>query len=256
LVLFFLFSTKFLFSDHKSNKQLKLNLEAIESFLKTAEVVSATEDYKGRTGAWTVELVDGEAKHRGFFKHVNRPRPENLPDSYKYEIAAYELSKLLGLYVIPPVVEREIQNIQGSLQLYMEGCQPLISLRRRNILPPDPQRFRNILDETLVFEILTNDQCRDEKDILVQTDTWDLCRIDFSEAFSPEEKLNPDCQITRCSRSLYKKLSELGSEEIDAKLTLFLNEKEITALKRRRELILEHIKNLIKKQGEQAVLYD
>src|SRR5262249_29888190 len=42
-------------------------------------------------------------------------------ESYKSEIAAYELDKLLGMHMVPPAVEREIEGEKGALILWLDG---------------------------------------------------------------------------------------------------------------------------------------
>ena len=71
------------------------NQAQLEKYLRTARQVDIDMDENlGSTEPWTVWLDDGETRRRAFFKHVPRCRPHFLPDCYKYEIAAYELSKL------------------------------------------------------------------------------------------------------------------------------------------------------------------
>ena len=45
----------------------------------------------------------------------------NFSDSWKNEVAAYELDKLLGTRLVPPTVERTISGSKGSLQMWVEG---------------------------------------------------------------------------------------------------------------------------------------
>lgn len=234
----------------------ELDRPEIEHYLRTAEVVSFQVSAEGRTRPWRVNLDDGKVKRRGFFKHANRHRPATLPDCFLYELAAYELDKLLDLNVVPPVVEREIKGIKGSLQLFLENCLQLSQQKRKKIRPPDPVRFQRALEEIMIFENLTYDSCQDEEDILVHQDDWKICRIDFSEAFAPRASLVEGCAFNQCSRKLYQNLLSLDSEEVKAKLKTYLNEEEIGALLGRHQLIVERIKSLIAEKGEEAVLFD
>src|SRR5688500_5347188 len=50
-----------------------------------------------------------------------RPGPDRgCSESYKTEIAAYELDKLLKMDMVPPTVERQIQGNSGGAQLWVE----------------------------------------------------------------------------------------------------------------------------------------
>ena len=41
-------------------------------------------------------------------------------DSYKSDLAAYELSKMLGMNSVPPAVERQIERADGIVQIWIE----------------------------------------------------------------------------------------------------------------------------------------
>lgn len=45
---------------------------------------------------------------------------KNYRDAAIFESAAYELSRLLGLGRVPPVVERSIDGQKGTLQIWMQ----------------------------------------------------------------------------------------------------------------------------------------
>ena len=53
-----------------------------------------------------------------------RPLPPGLDrgfwQSYKSEIAAYELDKLLKMDMVPPTVERQLHGANGAAQLWVE----------------------------------------------------------------------------------------------------------------------------------------
>jgi len=139
--------------------------------------------------------------------------------------------------------------------MYVEGCFRLSTHKKIDIKPPDQGEFEHALQEVSVLENLT--YCvRDEKDILIHEKTWYVCRVDFSEAFAPEMDLIPGSEITRCSRNLYKGLLDLSSDDVHSKLSIHLNDDEISALMKRRDLILEKLNGLIKEKGEDEVLFN
>lgn len=238
-----------------------LNQKSIENYLKTAQVgPEKWQEVPGRTESWIIYLDDGEIKRRGFFKLTDRPHTHLLPDSYKNEIAAYELSKLLDLHFVPPIVEREINDKRGSLSLFLEGFLREDQRRRRNIEPIDPESFKGTLEELRVFENLTYSrglcQQRALEDIFImQEENWKVWRVDFSEAFNPTLELITDCEITCCSRRLFQNLQKLDSDVVKDKLSPYLGDQEIDALLKRKELIVEKIRKLIEEKGEDSVLF-
>ncbi|MFQ6081834.1 MAG: hypothetical protein ACE5WD_00560 [Candidatus Aminicenantia bacterium] len=236
--------------------QKDLKQKDLENYLRTAKIVSVEIDPRGgRMAAWVIKLDDGKIARRGYFKYINRRRPSFLPDSYKYEIAAYELDKLLDLNRVPPVVEREIKGIKGSLQLFIGGCITENDRKRRNIEPPDPKGFENTLEDINIFENLTYNERIDTDDILIHKEDWKVWRVDFSGAFSPFSELIPGCEITRCSKKLYQNFLKLDSKIVRAKLKPYLNDEEIEALLERKNIIIEKIQQLIEEKGEESVLF-
>jgi len=231
--------------------------EKLETFLRKAEITAVDKMQEaGRTSAWLVTLNDGTSSRRAFFKSVRRSRPALMPDSCAYELAAYELDKLLGLELVPVTVERTVEGRAGSLQLFIEEAESEKNRLRINLQPPDPKAYQDRLDEILVLEHLAAAPRHDLGDIIFQTDSWRPWRVDFSEAFPPSAELLPDYPLERCSRRVLASLSDGWDEAaIRDRLTNLLNAEELEALLQRRLLILAEIKRLIAEKGETAVLY-
>jgi len=229
---------------------------ALEDFLRSARVVSVDKSgMGGRTSPWIATLSDGTVERRAVFKYVDRRRPALLPDSFRYELAAYELSKLIGLRIVPPVVERDVEGIPGSLQIFLENCVRYRDLKSRGLAPPDTEQFLSALAEIRIFENLAYNECGNLEDTMIHEEDWRICRVDFSEAFAPEPGLIPGCKITRCSRALYDALRTLDPPRIRAALGAFLSETELDALIERKERVLAVLDELIRDMGEQAVLF-
>jgi hypothetical protein len=228
----------------------------IERFLKAAEINEVQKGaIGGRSDAWAVTLKVKSDLRKGVFKFVDRPRPKRLPQSYQYELAAYELSKVLGVDFIPPLVPKTVLKMKGSLQIFMAGCITENKRRQQKLDPPDPKRFADALDEMNVFENLMYCPREDLGDILIQTATWRVFRVDFMEAFDPVAELLPEAEPSRCSIRLYKSLSELNPKNIEVMLGRYLNPDEIKSLLERRIIVLDKLDRLIKAKGRDAVLF-
>ena len=259
IIFAFLFSWTWFQSQSQAVTQENVKQKELENYLRTANIVSKRRA-GGRGENWIINLNDGKASRNGFFKLLNQNRPAIITDSYKYGIAAYELDKLLDLNLVPPVVEREIEGRKGSLQIFIGGALLESERRIKNIEPPDPEKFKNTLEDLSVFENLTYSPSfcgeRELDDILIMDKKdWKVWRVDFSEAFAPSPELIPGCEITRCSKKLCQNLMKLEDKAIKAKLKHYLNDEEMSMLLKRKKLIIEKIKKLIAEKGEESVLF-
>jgi hypothetical protein len=227
-----------------------------EAFLRAAAVAEVEKDVQaGRTLPWLVTLEKDGIRARAVFKYVHRPRPHPLAHSYRYELAAYELSKILELEIVPPTVERTVLDAPGALQLFAENCISEHDLVRSGLTPPDPQFLRDSLDTVRLFEALSGASCGSLDDTLIHKDTWKACRVDLAEAFPPNPALPEDCSITRCPRRLYDRLLRMEPASTKERLKAWLSGAEIEALCGRKGQIIADLKKLIESQGEAAVLF-
>jgi hypothetical protein len=227
----------------------------IEAFLRTARVVEIQKsDEKGRTAPWRVILDGGGVLRRAMFKYVDRRRPHPFADSWRYELAAYELNRAFGLTLVPPAVEREIDGVTGSLQIFMEGAIRVEDLPRATGRAEDGRTDR-ALRSCRVFENLVSNACADARDTYVMPDDGRIFRVDFSSAFSPAARLLPDCEITCSSRTLYRALLGWDDRDMAAALAPYLNADERDALGKRRKFIIDKIAALIREKGEAAILF-
>jgi hypothetical protein len=229
--------------------------DELEKFLNTSTPKVVVPGAAGRTDPWRVRLESDGITRWAQFKYINRPRPEPIPDSFKYELAAYELNKYLDLSLVPPAVERTINDTPGSLQAFIENAIRKSDIKRENFVPADPEAFDQAMADLKVFENLVYDRCDNEKDTLIQKDSGRIYRVDFSEAFAPENGTIPGCEILRCSRRLYQKLQEWDPQRVETLLAPYLNEEESRALHARQGSIIQMIKKQIEERGESAVLF-
>ena len=238
-------------SDFPAQSLSDLDPESSERFLRTAKVISIQKERGRRTDSWEVDLNDGEIQGKGFFKLTDRDHSNpSGGDSFRYVIAGYEINKMLELNLVPPTVERKIQRKKGSLMLFLES--PILSeedRRQKNLTSIDPDGFEKTMCDLIVFEHLLffPSLCgqRDLGNILIQTEkNWKVWLVDLSEAFAPATRLIRGCEIKACSESLLEKIRGLSKEGIQARVGAYLNEKEISALLVRRDLIIKAIEEL------------
>ncbi len=241
-----------------------LSEEQKVKFLLKARIVRGTRTDKGVTRPLRLTLKDGEMTHdAGFqaiddFKNVMQlpsGTEINFRDSYHFNIAAYELAKLLGLeHMMPVTVERRYQGKKGSLTWWINYKMDEREFLEKKIDPPDLAAYNKQMHKIRVFSQLVCDTDRNQTNTLIG-ENWELYMIDFTRAFRlHKDPQNPD-ELKYCDRELLEKLRQLDETEIKSKMDSHLRKSEIEALMARRDKIVAHFEKLIAEKGEQEVLY-
>jgi hypothetical protein len=253
----------------ESNSVVGVALRGEEAmdFLSHAEIVGEPEvfDEVAITGPVRVTLTDGSRTLRAVFKHEDTVYPEfrfsdgrevrRAKDSYRHEIAAYELDRMLDLALVPPCVERKIESRTGSLCLWVEGSMTEAERRERGLQPPDPVRFKGQLREVELFQQLIADlDYSDFRNLIIDEDSR-VHKVDSSMAFDADPDLLTGLYSSRLSRRLVRALEALDKKEMYEKLKPWLHKDQRSGLWVRRNRILKRAERLIADYGEEKTLY-
>jgi hypothetical protein len=242
-----------------------LTEDEMRQFLLTAEIIRAKDTSSGITRPKRLTLSDGKITHDALFQSIDdfssveqlATGPEiNFRDSYHFNIAAYELAKLLDLdHMMPVTVERKYKGKRGSLSWWIDNI--IMDERDRlqkKVRVPDVVAWNKQMYRRWVFCQLVYDTDPNATNVLIDND-WEIYMIDFSRAFRLHEKLRHPEEVDHCDRQLLEKLRQLDQEEVELKTKDHLRKGEIKALMKRRDAIIERIEKLISQKGENAVLY-
>ena len=93
--------------------------KTIEDYIKSAKVVGIKDLSVGVTKPKRAELAPGGPVDAIAWKKIPPGRYEGYWESYKSEIAAYELDKLLGLDMVPPTVEKRLDGDLGAAVMWV-----------------------------------------------------------------------------------------------------------------------------------------
>jgi hypothetical protein len=160
-------------------------------------------------------------------------------ESYKTEIAAYELDKLLKMDMVPPTVERHIQGTVGGAQLWVEkivdatGPGPTDAESRAHW---DAQLVRMAMFDNLIGNRERN------RATMLRDDAWNLILIDHSRAFGPGAELRH--KMVRIDDEYWRKIEALTRSQLDAALRAWLDASAIGAILERRDAMRAEIKLL------------
>jgi len=247
------------------SKEPSLAEEQMKQFLLKARVIKSKQTSKGVTAPFRLTLTDGTITHDGEYQTIeeskNFMRLEdgsteiNFRDSYHYNIAAYELAKLLGLGDMMPVtVERKWNGKVGSLEWWLPTQMDEAERLKRKVTPPDVEAWNHQMYKMRVFAQLVYDTDRNLTNVLIGDD-WKLYMIDFSRAFRLQNDVKDVKDLVQCDRQLLEKLRQLNEAEVEEKTKGQLRKAEVKAVMARRDKIVAVFQQLIAQKGESAVIY-
>ena len=256
-----------LFAAHLIAAQQVIQGPEIEQFLRRARFTDREDLGAGVTRSHKVTLqLDGQT-HLAVLKTIDQKRPGavlnakgeievDFQDSWKTEVAAYQLDKLLGLGMVPATIERAspYDNVPASLQLWVEAAMSEAKRRQNSIIPKDANSWSQQLSNMYVFDALIYNTDRHPDNLLI-TEDFKIRLIDHSRSFRSTAELRNKPELNRFSRDLLKKIEELDESALGKALGDYLTLAQLEGIMRRRQLILDHVSDLIKKSGELAVFY-
>jgi len=222
-----------------------------EECLRTAPIERMEKVGEGVTNPDRAFFAPGALAQSALVKVLPPKRQKGYWESYKSEIAAYELDRLLGLDMVPVTVERQVDGKGASAQLWLNGCRLLKSAGRET--PPRVRQWGRQVCRQRIFDALIANIDRNTQNILID-EQWNLILIDHSRAFARNETPFLD-DIIQTDRELYESLKALDEATVMARLKpwLFFGEKSVRQLLERRDKIVARLDKLIQDRGEASV---
>jgi hypothetical protein len=211
-------------------------------------------------------MTDGERTCAAIFKTINEFDPRKslgdgqvvlgFRDSYRNEIAAYELDKLLDLGIVPPCVGRTVRNEEGSMCLWVEGTMTEWERTQvRYIKAPDIEDWnRQMYTIRLFLQLIADIDYQNISNLLVDPD-FKIYKIDATRAFGTDKELRNEEALERFSRAVLERLRALTLDDAKASLAPWLTKAQIKGVMARRDRILELAERRVREQGENAVLF-
>ena len=216
------------------------------------------------TPSWRASLDDGSRKHDASIDTGDGTGPTGR--NHRFNVAAYELDKLLGLNLVPPSVERLVNGRPASVIWWVDNfAMNELDRRRKGIDPPDPDRWGRQVQAVRVFDELISNTYRDTApplylnsvwDNLLITTDWTIWIVDHTGAFRTRRELQDPDTLVRCPRTVLDRLRALNKEMLQQALKNYLSSQQLDALDVRRALLVTYFDQRIESRGEADVLYD
>ncbi len=230
-----------------------------------AKVVKTKKVYTGATGTKRATLSDGSYTHDASIQSIDvskashatpRGMEVNFRDSYKYNIAAYRLDRLLDLHMIPVSVERKIKGKPAAVTWWVDDVKMMEKERyQEKIAPPNRALWNDQMFQARIFNELVYNTDANLGNLLITND-WKLVMIDFSRAFRRHKELMNPKNLVNCKmdRRFYDGMRELKEDVVTRLLADVLTEAEIGGLMARKDRIVSHFDGQIAQKGEIFVL--
>jgi hypothetical protein len=237
----------------------------MEQFLQSGRIGKTERLSVGVTGSQRATLDDGSRTHDAHIQTVDIFKQTfetpngvelNFHDSYRYNIAAYRLDRLIGLGMVPVSVERTVDGRKASVTWWVDDVRMMELTRvQKRILPPDTAEWNDQMYQMRVFTQLICDSDLNQGNILITND-WKVRLVDFTRAFRTNKELPAPERLVRIDRRLYDGLRRLDKATLEAQLGEFLSEGEINALLARRDRMVAVFDANLREKGAAAVFCD
>jgi hypothetical protein len=229
----------------------------LEQFLKTAKVERMKEVPVGVTRPSRAYFEAGGLVESMAWKPIPPGMKTGYYESYKSEIAAYELDKLLGLGMVPPTVERQVDRVDGAAVMWASPTRSFKELggvpgQKGVAGPPGPKvaPWTRAIVRAKMFDNLIANRDPNLGNWLVDPD-WHLLLIDHSRSFTSGKSLVH--KMDNIDGPLWEKFKALDGPSLDQALGKWVGKGELKAILERRDEIAKEVDRLVKAKGESAI---
>jgi len=225
----------------------------IENYLRTVPIVSMEALSVGVTKPMKATLPPGGPVPYLVWKPIRPGIYQGSWESYKSEIAAYELDKLLALDMVPPTVEKTHRGERGAAIMWASPTRSFKDFGGTGAPAPpaaESARFTRQLVRAKMFDNLIRNIDPNLGNWLVDP-AWNVMLIDHSRCFTGGRDFVHE--MTRVDAELWARMQALTEESLRPVLGPWMGAGEVRAVLRRRDRMQELIDRLVKERGETAV---
>lgn len=224
-----------------------------EAFLASARVVRTRGVSTGVTNTIRATLSDGVTTHDASIQTIDEYRQVyqtprgteiNFRDSWRFNVAAYRIDRLLRLDMIPVSVERRHAGKSGSFTWWVDDV--LMDEReryRKKHQSPDSADWNQQMSIARLFDQLIANVDRNLGNLLIDRH-WRIWLIDHSRSFRLAPTLRSPRNLSRVDRAILEALRAVDKEALTRVVGDYLTSVEVDALLARRDLIVAHFDRL------------
>jgi hypothetical protein len=222
----------------------------MEAHLKNAEIVSREDIGTGVTKPQRAHLKPAEPFESLVWKPLPPGRRSGYWESYKSEVAAYELDKLLRMNMVPPAVERSIDGEKGAAVMWLTSIK---SVKENGGKMPAGAVWGRATRRMLTFDNLIANNDRNAGNILIGP-PGELILIDHSRAFITDDELPR--KVERVDAELWGRIQALTRDDLVRVLGPWIDGDAIDAMLKRRKKMADAIDKLVARKGKALVVVE
>jgi len=225
--------------------------DAFEEFLRTADIDRTADVSTGVLGIKRAYFKPGGLAVSAALRSVRPGKYNGYWESYKGDIAAYKLDRLLQLDMVPPTVERRYNAEMVSVQLWSEGTRMLKDVQAQNLRPTNLEAYNVQVRRQKVFQNLVGNPDPNQGNILFDP-VWNVVLIDFSRAFTNIRKL--PFETTAIDRPFLDRIKALDRDTLRREIGEYVETNAVEAVLGRRDDIVKNFEKLARQKGAGQVI--
>jgi hypothetical protein len=226
--------------------------DAIEQWLREAAVERTESIPIGVTKPTRLYFASDGPARSAAWKPLRPGIYNGFWESYKSEIAAYELDKLLGLDMVPPSVERTIGGNRGAVIMWVDHLN--MWDQKSQLVPLDGLAWTREVSRMKMFDQLIANIDRNAGNLLYDDD-FHIVLIDHSRAFTTTTDMRRMASPARIDPHLWKRMEALTLPDLQAGLGGWIGRRELEAMLRRRDRMKTQIETMVRERGELSVFF-
>lgn len=217
-----------------------------EAYVRSAEIDHFAEVTIGVTHPKRAFFKPGGLVASAAWKVLPPGRPSGYWESYKSEIAAYELDKLLGMGMVPVAVEKRWKGETAAAILWLSPIHPWKEMEPR----PKPMKWVRQVARMKMFDNFICNKDRNAGNLMVDDD-WNLFLIDHSRAFITDKDLA--VKMEHIDPELWNRIQALDEPTLTGAIGKWVEGGSVRSMLARREKMKIAIDKLVAANGEAAV---
>ena len=154
-----------------------LSDDQAEAFLRDAKVVKTKSVGKGVTGTIRATLTDGTLTHDAQIQQIEEKKTQfeaagasefNFEDSWRFNVAAYRVDRLIGLQMVPVTVSRKWKSAPAAFTWWIDDVMMDEGKRLQDkTQPPDSGLWNEQMQMVRVFDQLIYNVDRNMGNLLI-----------------------------------------------------------------------------------------